>query len=226
MTEENNQPTEGSKEPTTPATPTPEPPKIDIDAIAAQVAKQASESLSGEREKLTKDAAREIARRLDPDHDNKNTQVHPLLAELIKDPEGFVSTLSQVTRESTTKEITEARNQERADNKKLTEMSEEYPEVVGENLDLVDAMFSRVQAEDAFKGKSRNEVIEEAVRRTAKRLRIKPMSERSSEDSFRNSVFPGVGSSSASGNSTSADDSAFNYIKGRREAMQKLKRGG
>lgn len=204
----------------------PKAPEVDIDALAKQVAEQASKALTDERGKITQAAAKEIAARLDPDRGRPSSAPHPLLEEFVRDPEGFISTLSTITKESTTKEIKEAQAQERADTNKLKEMSEEYPEVVKENLDIVDAMFSQVSADPAFKSKSRNDIIEEAVKRTAKRLKIKAMSERSSDDSYRNSMFPGVGSSSSGASNTTSTDSAFDYIKGRREAMQKLKRGG
>lgn len=217
-----NTPEEGEAKAKEPTTPTQAPtPSIDVDELARQVAEQASKSVQGT---ITAQAAKEIAAKLDPDR-GSSKKPHPLIEELLMDPEGFVSTLSQMTREATTEDIKKAQTQERNDTAKLRELSEEYPEVVKENLDFVDSMFTQVSSDPAFKGKSRNEIIEEAVKRTAKRLKVKPVSERSQDDNYRNSMFPGVGSSST-GTSSTGTDSAFDYIKGRREAMQKLKGRG
>lgn len=224
MTEENNQPNQEGTPTPVKADPPPAP-AIDVGELAKQVAEQAKSELDKHGGELTAKAAKEIAARLDPDR-SKTKELDPILKEFIANPEAFVATLSQVTADKTKEDIRKAQAQEREDTKTLSALSEEYPEVVKENLDIVDAMFSQVSGEAKFKGSSRNEIIEEAVKRTASRLRLKPMSERSSEDSFRNSVFPGVGaSSSGSGGSSNGTDSAFDYIKGRREAMQKAKRG-
>lgn len=200
----------------------PKQPEIDIEAIKAQAVKEAREALKGDSENLRKDIAKDLAKRLTGEEDKQ--EVNELVKQFFVNPEAFVAAQQEVILERAREQQREESSQQAADNAVLTEMRKEFPEVVDGELDMIDMFFSRVKAEGKIK--DRAEIIREATRRAAKKLKVKPVSERSREDDFTSTTFPAAAALTSHGNvSKEGVSTAVDFLKGRK-AHAAAVRGG
>lgn len=194
---------------------TPPTPSVDVEAIKKQAIEEAKKVLASDKESMRKEFAQDIAKRITGEEDKK--EVNPLVKALLTDPDTFFSAQHESLLEYVTKELEKKSSTEKEDNAALAKVGEEYPEVVKEHFDYLEVEFNKLDSKHP--DKSRQEKIDMAAKNIAKKLKLKPVSERTSEQDYISAAYPSSGAASyGGGDSTpSSIKSAHDFINGRKD---------
>lgn len=203
---------------TPPASNTPAPAPVVDEATISKIAQQAAKVAAEEAGKTAKSAVQDAFKALAGEKEQKGPD--PLHVAFKDDPTNFVKAIVGLTKEEVKKESEAERKQRNVAAKVEREALEEFPELK-EHLEYADFEAAKARQEDPKL--SFEEALKEGVKRTAKKLNLKSVSELRKEGKLNNAMFPPSGggmNNAAGGNSYNPQDPAKlqKYLQAQREA--------
>lgn len=216
------------KKDTAPEAPESKAPAVDVEALKKQVREEAAAlvaerdaKLKGEMEGLEANIRKKLAKQISGEPDAP--EVDPLLKQLVQNPGEYAKAISDLTEQRIEQKKIEQQKQAAADAKAVEPFQKEYPELLDEHMDIVDALVGT----NLGKGMERSEAIKAACETAAKKLKLKSVSERRKEGTYIDTAVPGVGGAGYGGEASFDDvSSASSFIDGLKAKASSRRRAG